>query len=158
MSLKVFNLSCEHGHEFEGWFESSEALEKQASMELIECPYCQSTNVYKTASVPHIATSSSKKKSIEPDSKPESEQTSEASLPEEMVTEVFKAIEKAISAAEDVGDGFTDVVIRIHKGEEPARPVRGKASIKQRKMLEEEGIATLAVPDFLDPDFKKKLN
>ncbi|ASY37644.1 DUF1178 family protein [Taylorella equigenitalis] len=152
MSLKVFNLSCEHGHDFEGWFESLEALEKQASLGLIECPHCQTSKVFKTVSVPYFSSSTIKTTKVEP------EVNTESPITEEVVAEVFKAIEKAITSAEDVGDGFTDVVIRIHKGEEPARAVRGRASIKQREMLEKEGIATLAYPDFMDPDFKKKLN
>src|SRR5690606_41324664 len=54
MALKVFDLSCEHDHLFEGWFASLESYEDQASRGLVRCPICQSAPVTRRVSAPHL--------------------------------------------------------------------------------------------------------
>ena len=49
---------------------------------------------------------------------------------------------------EDVGEQFADQALRMHKGEEPERPIRGQASVQQAMELLEEGVPVmpLALP------------
>ena len=54
----VYQLACDRGHHFEGWFASAEACEKQAASGQIECPSCSSAEVRKLPSAPHVRTSS----------------------------------------------------------------------------------------------------
>ena len=46
----VFDLQCDKGHAFEGWFEDSQAFNKQKKKGLITCPSCNSTTVSKLPS------------------------------------------------------------------------------------------------------------
>ena len=41
----VFNLSCSHGHDFDGWFRSAEDFERQSQSVLVECPLCGDTHI-----------------------------------------------------------------------------------------------------------------
>ena len=43
--MKVFDLVCEHGHVFEGWFDSTEAFESQQSGGMGECPTVSYTHL-----------------------------------------------------------------------------------------------------------------
>ena len=36
----IFDLKCDKGHKFEGWFKDSSAFEEQKSAKLITCPVC----------------------------------------------------------------------------------------------------------------------
>ena len=46
----VFDLQCEKGHIFEGWFEDNQAYRSQKKKGLITCPSCNSTVVSKLPS------------------------------------------------------------------------------------------------------------
>ena len=54
MAMKVFNLTCELSHVFEGWFASLEAFGDQSRRRLIACPVCGSTDVTKMLSAPRL--------------------------------------------------------------------------------------------------------
>ncbi len=54
MAMKVFNLTCEQSHVFEGWFASLEAFGDQSRRRLIACPVCGSTDVTKMLSAPRL--------------------------------------------------------------------------------------------------------
>jgi len=42
-----FTLACDEGHEFEAWFSSSDAYDKQRDEGLVGCAICGSTQVDK---------------------------------------------------------------------------------------------------------------
>jgi hypothetical protein len=46
----VFDLQCEKGHAFEGWFEDSQAYDAQKKKGLITCPSCNSNAISKLPS------------------------------------------------------------------------------------------------------------
>jgi len=39
----IFDLECEAGHKFEGWFKDLATFEEQGRAGLVTCPYCNST-------------------------------------------------------------------------------------------------------------------
>ena len=41
----VYDLQCQNGHTFEGWFEDAKAFNKQQKANLIACPVCNATQV-----------------------------------------------------------------------------------------------------------------
>ena len=51
----LYNLICEKHHEFESWFPSSAAYDKQARRGLISCPACGSGKVEKAIMAPRLA-------------------------------------------------------------------------------------------------------
>ena len=50
----VFDLRCENGHVFEGWFGSSAAFEDQLARSLVTCPLCDSHAVTKAVMAPAV--------------------------------------------------------------------------------------------------------
>ncbi|MGI4814824.1 MAG: DUF1178 family protein [Janthinobacterium lividum] len=52
--MKVFDLCCEQGHRFEGWFGAEGDFETQSARRLLACPICESTEVVKMPSAPHL--------------------------------------------------------------------------------------------------------
>lgn len=146
MSLKVFNLCCEHGHDFEGWFASVQALEEQARLGLIECPHCGSKNVQKALSVPYVHRSGSGGSAFVNKSL-----TKTTPTPEQVKTMLMQQLRKMIGKAEDVGDRFADEARKMHKGEIKERSIRGQATAEQCEQLLDEGIDVLPIPSMLDP-------
>ena len=51
----VFDLSCDAGHRFEGWFGSSEDYAGQQRRGLVSCPRCGSADVDKAPMAPAVA-------------------------------------------------------------------------------------------------------
>ena len=50
-----YSLQCENGHEFESWFASSDAYDKQVKRKLVSCPACGSAKVEKAIMAPRLA-------------------------------------------------------------------------------------------------------
>ena len=51
----IFDLSCDNGHKFEGWFRSADDFDQQLQTRLITCPQCDSHVVQRIPSVVAIA-------------------------------------------------------------------------------------------------------
>src|SRR4029453_18303529 len=49
-----YALTCDKGHTFESWFQSSAAYDKQIKAALITCPVCDSSKVEKTIMAPGV--------------------------------------------------------------------------------------------------------
>lgn len=45
--MVIYDLICDAGHQFEGWFKSANDLAEQQSSRLLSCPMCDSTKVRK---------------------------------------------------------------------------------------------------------------
>jgi hypothetical protein len=65
---------------------------------------------------------------------------------------VMLQMREFVRKTENVGDRFADEARRIHEGESDERPIRGTATPQEREALAEEGIAIVALPEFLDTD------
>ena len=46
----IFDLTCGHGHRFEGWFASADDFEQQAKAVLVRCPVCDDASVVRVPS------------------------------------------------------------------------------------------------------------
>ena len=136
MSLKVFDLSCDQAHHFEGWFASAEDCEAQAQRGLVACPICHTTQVQRKLSAPYVNRSGSMNST--PD-------ISEQQI-EQVKAAVMQGLRNMITQAEDVGERFTEEAIKIHHGDAEARGIRGQATPEERRELREEGIEVLALP------------
>jgi hypothetical protein len=151
MALKVFNLKCDTGHLFEGWFGSHEDYDQQQSRGLITCPLCQSAHIEKMPSAPHVSVGRGRE--LAP--APQSTHDVMAGAGEEiaqMQALVLQRMREFVRAAENVGPRFAEEARMIHEGETDDRPIRGTASAEEQQELAEEGIAFVAVPDYLGND------
>jgi hypothetical protein len=135
--LKVFNLYCEHGHAFEGWFASAEAFDAQAAGGQVQCPVCGSTAIGKALSAPRLNLGA------EP---PQPRQVAAMPTAEQLQALYLRMAREIVANTEDVGERFAEEARRIHYKEAAERGIRGLTSKEEADALEEEGIKVMPVP------------
>ena len=128
----VFDLACDAGHRFEGWFASSDDFAGQQARGLVTCPECGSAQVTEAPMAPAV----SKRAAL-------SETADQARAMREWVTRVRAHVE---ANSEYVGDKFPDVARAIHYGDAEERTVHGEASLDDARELIEEGIPVAPIP------------
>jgi hypothetical protein len=129
----VFDLRCQNGHFFEGWFDDGQTFEDQMKNELIVCPVCEDKRVMKVPSSFAIKSSPSNK---------EDEKRSQPDL-RELEKRLTEFVENNF---ENVGANFTREALKIHYGVSEARNIRGFSTPEEEKTLKEEGIEILKFP------------
>ncbi len=132
----VFDVACDQGHKFEGWFASAEAFASQRDQGLVSCPICGSSQVARQLSAPYVSTprdSGRDKRSMPAD-------------PAMLARQLAAGLRALAAGAEDVGQAFPDEARRIHYGESERTSVRGQASREEVEALLDEGIGILPVP------------
>ena len=142
--MKVFNLSCELEHTFEGWFASHEEFDRQIAADLVACPVCGSHDVRKLLSAPHLNISGAQEPAMAA-----KESTKEpVAMPNEAAMRAMLAqmARHIIANTEDVGEQFPEEARRIHYEEAPRRSIRGVASKEEAAALEDEGIEVMPLP------------
>ncbi len=145
-----YSLNCEHDHEFEAWFSTSDDYDDQAARGLVECPWCASRQVRKAIMAPAVA--GTKKR----ESGPTPEQSAQ------MQTVVMDAIKKVREHVEEnfdyVGDAFAKEARKIHEGVSENRGIYGEATPKEVEALKEDGIAVAALPQLPETPPKNRVN
>ena len=161
--MKVYNLACPLDHRFEGWFASEEDCLAQQAKGMLACPICDSTEITRMPSAPHIGKSlSSKDESTSLAlTTPRADLSSMGSTNGEVVAltgndhshlEVqvqaafLKGMRDLMGRSEDVGGSFAEEARKIHYKESPERSIRGQATLDEAEALREEGIEVLAMP------------
>jgi hypothetical protein len=138
-----YDLVCDKGHEFDGWFGDSAAYDKQRKRGFVECTHCGSINVDKQIMAPNIGTKSNKKQADQKQEVMSAPLDPRAQMMLQMVKELRAHVEKT---AENVGDRFVEEARKIHYNESEARGIYGSASIEDAKSLLEEGIDVMPLP------------
>lgn len=129
-----YALKCEAGHDFEGWFSSSDGFDEQAAQGLVECPLCGTAHVAKAIMAPQVRTSE------------KAEETRKA------VAEAMFKLRKHVESTHDyVGSGFATEARDMHEGLTPERPIYGEATPDEVKALVEDGVPVAALPVFTPP-------
>lgn len=158
----VFDLDCENGHRFEGWFGSSRDFADQQARGLLACPSCGTQEVIKAPMAPAIgkkgdgaardvAPAKAKQENRSAQTQSQGDSVANQALPPKLV-EAFAKIAKVqaemLKQSAWVGDKFADEARSMHYGEKDEKPIHGKTSAKQARDLMEEGIAVqpLLVP------------
>ncbi len=146
--MKIFDLVCDKGHRFEGWFGSGDDYTRQRREDLLSCPVCASPHVDRLPSALYIGKSHPKAAPEAPQSEPAPASPSRpvANLSPAMLA---KVVEHIVRSTEDVGGRFPEEARRIHYGESAERRIRGTASPEEVQSLGEEGIEVLALPGHL---------
>lgn len=140
--MKVFNLSCEFDHAFEGWFASSDDFDAQLTRGLVQCPVCGATSIRKLLSAPRLNLSSSGAQAAAARASADA-----GSATREQIQALWYTLARHIAAnTEDVGPRFAEEARRIHHQEAPQRGIRGVATPEQARELDEEGIEVVSFP------------
>jgi hypothetical protein len=130
-----YALSCDQGHEFDGWFATGDAYDDQARDGEIVCPCCGSAAVTKVPMAPAVRT-----RQAEPPRPLDSA--------ERKKTYAFlKGLRAHLEAnAEHVGAAFPEEARKMHYGETETRSIYGEASLEEARALHEEGIPAVPLP------------
>ena len=122
--MKVFDLHCPLDHVFEGWFASEEDFRSQLDRGLVECPMCGSKELRKGLSAPRLNLGAQPAAAAAPAPVPDETDRRKLHALQAAWLEVSR---KIAAKTEDVGERFAEEALRMHKGEEPERPIFNKA-------------------------------
>lgn len=144
MSIKVFNLRCDNGHLFEGWFASGDDLDAQRERGLLSCPVCNSVEVVKAPSAPYVGRAVAEPAPAETGAA--ARQAAIMPTPAQMQAMFMTMAREIARTTEDVGERFAEEARRIHYNEVPARGIRGTTTREEAQALDEEGIGVMPIP------------
>ena len=155
----VFNLGCNDGHRFEGWFASGDDFEQQRTSGLLLCPVCGEHAIVKLPSAPRLnlaASGSGPAAEHESPQLPAAQETTGRARMLAAQTEFYRHLRRMLERSDDVGDRFAEEARRIHYKETPERQIHGVATRDETLELLEEGVAILPLPGAIKR--KKDLN
>jgi hypothetical protein len=134
----IFDLSCNNGHRFEGWFQSSDAFDAQLARGLVSCPNCASGEIRRVPSALHLTGAS--------EAAPPPAAAAVVNPEGDLLSAYRKLVAAILANSEDVGAEFASEARKIHYLETPQRSIRGQASEKEFESLRDEGIEVLRLP------------
>ena len=164
----VYDLDCEAGHRFEGWFGSSDDYSRQQEAGLVACPSCGSAKVTKAPMAPAVPRKGSDGAPPplptpaegdvgEVPAKADAAQGQPAparAMPPALAKALARAAAaqaKMLSKSRFVGRDFAETSRAIHYGERPQETIHGQASAEEARDLAEEGITIAVLPFALAP-------
>ena len=153
----VYDLSCQDGHRFEGWFGSSDDFAEQLERGLVSCPHCGSGDVQKKPMAPAVPAKGNARRVEVPAVDTGAQLVTNEPMPaeiQEALSELAKAQKKALKQSTWVGDKFAEKSREMHYGEADEKPIHGQASPEQAKDLIDEGIAVAPLPFSIAPPDK----
>jgi hypothetical protein len=130
----IFDLKCENGHKFDGWFKDRLAFDEQSSQNLVICPACNS---------PRVDIFPSSITIIGNDSRSANKPGEKEISPGKALQVLQEYINKNF---EDVGSEFAEVALKIHYGEEEKRNIKGTTTAQEEDNLKEEGVQFIKIP------------
>ncbi|MGC8475325.1 MAG: DUF1178 family protein [Acetobacteraceae bacterium] len=156
-----YQLRCQQGHEFDGWFNDSAGFERQAARRLIACPECADTSVSRALMAPALgrgakappeppaapapAPAPSAAPSPPPGAAPPGTEVL-ARMPDKLRAALARMRAEVESHCDYVGPAFAEEARRIHDGTAPPRGIYGETTPDQAEALEADGIAFARIP------------
>ena len=145
----IFELSCAHGHRFEGWFASGEEFARQQERSLVTCPVCDDAHVERLpsarVSVPRARRATTRRRPEPTEERDHDRPTPPSACPPKRSSKLREIVRNT----ENVGRRFPEEARKIHYQEVPPRAIRGQASRDEAKALTDEGIEFASLPPFL---------
>lgn len=122
-----YDLHCDNGHDFDGWFRSSEGFDTLRAAGQVACTHCGSTDVNKALMAPAVSP--------------------EKTSPSEVAETPLERLRRHVEANSDyVGLKFADQARAMHDGNMPQRPIHGEARPEDARQLIEDGIPVAPLP------------
>lgn len=137
-----YDLICEKGHDFDGWFRDSAAYDQQAERGLVSCALCGSAKVQKALMAPGIPAKANSKEQA-----PQKMASGSVDPRLRMMMDMMRNMRKQVEAnAENVGNRFAEEARKIHYAEAEKRGIYGEATAEDARSLIEEGIDVHPMP------------
>ena len=151
-----YQLRCDKGHEFDGWFRDSAAFDAQAGRGLIACPACGAANVTRAMMAPAVAkrapepaqtaVSSPPEPSVPAPVPPMNSGSVAGPMPDQVRAALQRLRAEIEARCDHVGERFTEEALRIHRGDAEPRAIYGDATQEQAEQLAEEGVSFARIP------------
>ena len=142
----VFDLLCNTGHRFEGWFGSAAEFASQKARLLLSCPSCGSAAVERVPSAARVNLGAPEPKAAPPQ-QPAGAAGVEGKDPFAIAQMLYsRMLDEVFTRSEDVGKQFPEEARRIFYEEAPPRPIRGQATDKEHQELVDEGVPVARLP------------
>lgn len=147
--LKCRSKICSEEKEFDGWFKSIDAYEKQKLQRLINCPICGSDKVEKLLTTPSLKTnknktSDTKDKQFKNSKKNE---TFLGNVDSDNISTLLRTLKKEVQKNSTfVGNEFVSQVRSMKEGKIKEKPIHGHGTNKEIKELRDEGIDVINIP------------
>ena len=125
-----YALRCAEGHEFDGWFRSSEGYDQMRAAGQVACSVCGSRDVAKALMAPAVPA-----------------ETPALTAPRSPAERALERLRRHIEANSDyVGLGFADEARAMHEGRAPTRAIHGEARPADARKLIEDGVPVAPLP------------
>jgi hypothetical protein len=166
--MLIYDLICNQGHPFEGWFPDYAAFQEQQSHGYVTCPVCASRAIVKVPSGGHVGHSRGAKETGAENKVAENSAAASATNkaaktapPAASVATgdldpviVAKAIRHYVKTQfQNVGKQFTEQARQMCRGEIPQKNIYGEASSADLRNLADEEIPFFPLPE-LPPEFE----
>jgi hypothetical protein len=144
----VFDLCCDAGHRFEGWFGSSDDYAGQQARGLVACPACGSAAVEKAPMAPAVPRKGNRQPALPTPATTKQPMASGPMPPQvaQALAQLAEAQARALQTSKWVGDAFAEQTRAMHYGERDSETIHGHASLEEAKALFEEGIPVAPLP------------
>ncbi|MGC8469615.1 MAG: DUF1178 family protein [Acetobacteraceae bacterium] len=152
-----YQLLCDAGHEFDGWFKDSATFDRQTAGGLLECPTCGSSSVRRALMAPALARRAATPADPAPPASPPaapaegappaSVAVSGPRLPAEARALLQKLRAEIEKNCDYVGADFAAEARRVHDGSSArVRNIYGEATPEEAEALAEDGIGVTRIP------------
>jgi hypothetical protein len=149
-----YQLRCDQQHEFDGWFPSSAAFDKQAGAGLVECPHCGGVKVVRALMAPAVASRDSAPVAApQPASPPPAVAPAPAPamaasgpMPAHIRTMLQRLRSEVEKHCDYVGPAFADEARKMHRGESDKHGIYGETTPSEAEALADEGIEVARMP------------
>lgn len=144
----VFDLHCDGGHRFEGWFGSSSDFDDQLARGLVSCPECGTQGINKAPMAPSVPAKGNARAAV-PEAENDARPVSNTPMPAEVqkaMAALAKAQQKALRNSTWVGNKFAEQSRAMHYGEREDAAIHGQATLEEAKSLVDEGVQVAPLP------------
>ncbi len=145
-----YQLHCDDGHDFEGWFPSSEAFEKQKKRGFVACAICGTNKVDRAIMAPAVARTDKAPVGVPAEFMNDVSSSLISDEERELRRRLAELRAEMIKDAKDVGDGFAEEARKIHFGESELKQIYGRTTLADARELLDEGIGVLPLPPSFD--------
>ena len=127
-----YTLSCDKDHQFESWFQSSNAFDALALGGHLACAICGSAAVTRAIMSPSV---------------PSKGNAVDLKMPTSDSEKALIKMRKNVEDSSDyVGPSFADEARKMHDGDAPERAIWGEANFADAKKLIDDGISVVPLP------------
>jgi hypothetical protein len=142
-----YDLVCDKGHQFDGWFRDSAGYDNQRQHELVACAHCGSVQIDKQIMAPRIGVKSNAQTEAPSQALPQAMMTAPVDPRMQAMMTMMREMRKHVEAnSENVGDKFVDEARKQHYNEVEKRGIYGDATADHARALLDEGIEIYPLP------------